>query len=191
MATDPLSLVELLTKPWPPSGSPGPSQATMQVLLLDIAKRIAAMPTSGTAYKGQLVVFAQDGSGPKASVDAGVPAIDLGGLPVKNGKTDTVTITGSGVISDVAHRGRDLIYAGTGSATLAINADATGSLGVTSGFNCHLYAAYDGGSVGVLRLTVGAGITLQRPDANLRVPPGNGVAIKLIGTRLFLGNAIA
>jgi hypothetical protein len=188
---DPKTLLELLTNPWPKTGEPGPDQATMQALLTQTAKMISTMPTDWSAYDGQLLVVAADGSGPTVASVSGVTAVDLGGLAFANGKTALVSITGSGLLSDAVHRGRDAQYTGTSAITLTVNLDPTGLLGITDGFNCHLYRAYDAGSVGQLHLAVGAGITLQRPDGNLGVPPGNGVAIKLVGTRLYVGNAVA
>lgn len=187
---DPTDIGQVAGNPWPVRSTP-PDELTMQALLVSTGRRIGAMPTDWSSYAAQLVVVAADGSGPVPTGSFGSGSIDLGGLAVRNGKTEIVTITGSGLLSDLAHRGRDLVFASTSAATLTITPDPAGRLGVTSGFNCHLYAAYDGGSVGQLRLSVGAGITLQRPDGFLRVPPGGGVAIKLVGTRLFLGNAVA
>jgi hypothetical protein len=188
---DPKTLTELLLNPWPKSGEPGPDQATMQALLTQIAKMIATLPTDWSSYDSQLVVVAADGSGPTAASASGATAIDLGGLAFANGKTAAASVTGSGLLTDSAHRGRDLQYTGASAITLTINLDPTGLLGVTDGFNCHVYRANDAGSVGQLHLAVGAGITLQRPDGNLGVPAGNGVAIKLVGTRLYVGNAVA
>jgi hypothetical protein len=188
---DPKTLTELLLNPWPKTGEPGPDQATMQALLTDAAKKIAPMPTDWSPYDGQLLIVKADGSGPTAASDSGVTAVDLGGLAFANGRTAVVTVTGSGLLTDSAHRGRDLQYTGTSAITLTINLDPTGLLGITDGFNCHVYRANDAGSVGQLHLAVGAGITLQRPDGNLGVPAGNGVAIKLIGTRLYVANAVA
>jgi hypothetical protein len=188
---DPKTLREVLTNPWPKPGEPGPDQATAQALNTDIAKKIATMPVDWSAYVGQLLVVGSAGDGPTVASASGVTAVDLGGLAFANGKTSLVSVTGSGLLTDNAHRGRDLQYVGTSAITLTINLDPTGLLGITDGFNCHLYRAYDAGSVGQLHLAVGTGITLQRPDGNLGVPPGNGVAIKLIGTRLYVGNAVA
>jgi len=188
---DPKTLLELLTNPWPKTGEPGPDQATMQALLTQVAKMISTMPTDWSAYAGQLLVVGSAGDGPTVASASGVAAVDLGGLAFANGKTALVNITGSGLLSDNAHRGRDLLYTGASANTLTVNLDPTGLLGVTDGFSCHVYRAYDGGSVGQLHLAVGTGITLQRSDGNLGVPLGNAVAVKLLGTRLFVGNAVA
>lgn len=189
---DPKTLQEIKDgNTWPHTGEPGPDEATMAALLLQIAKMIATLPTDWSSYAGELLVVAADGGGPTAASASGATAVDLGGLAFANGKTAVTSVTGSGLLTDNTHRGRDLQYAGSSSITLTINLDPTGLLGVTDGFNCHVYRAYDAGSVGQLHLAVGTGITLQRPDANLGVPPGNAVAIKLIGTRLYVGNAVA
>jgi hypothetical protein len=188
---DPKTLLELLTNPWPKTGEPGPDQATMQALLTQVAKMIATMPTDWSAYAGQLLVVNSVGGGPTVASASGVTAVDLGGVAFANGKTALASVTGAGLLTDNAHRGRDLQYTGTSAVTLTINLDPTGLLGVTDGFNCHVYRAYDAGSVGQLHLALGTGITLQRPDANLGVPPGNAVAIKLLGTRLYVANAVA
>jgi hypothetical protein len=187
---DPIDIGDVDTNRWPTTNSP-PDELTMQALLVSISKRIGSMPIDYSGAVGQLVVVAADGSGPKVLEDSGVGAIDLAGAAVRNGKTDLVTITGSGLLTDSAHRGRDLLFTGSSSITLTINLDSAGLLGVTSGFNCHVYRAYDGGSVGQLHLALGPGITLQRPDGALGVPAGNGIALKLVGARLFVGNSVA
>lgn len=188
---DPANLTALLTNPWPKAGSPGPAQATLAALLRETAQHICTLPTDFSAYGGQPVVAAANGSGLKMLADAGLGVFDFLGLGVKNNATSPLTISGSGLISWNAHLGQELVYAGSAAITLTINLDSTGALGVKTNFQCLIVRAYDGGSVGAVTIALGTGLANQRADGKVAVAPGGVVAVRVMGGRVWLSGSLA
>lgn len=189
-AGDPTDLAGFAAGNWPPSGSPGPAQDTMRILVGNVAKRVQALPASGLGFEGQPLVGKSDGSGATFATAAGVALIDTGGLPIVGNELATVTITGSTGVTGRLHRGRILHYAGTGAINLTFNPDNTDAAGVSDGFHCVILRSYDSGSSGNITVQLGSGLTLQRADGYVRIAAGYPVGVAVIGARFYLTGGV-